>query len=37
MSRRNQWSSENEDVTERRLNVAARQWAEDLAEIADAL
>jgi hypothetical protein len=35
--RRNQWSSENEDVTERRLNAAARQWAEDLAEIADAL
>ena len=37
MSRRNQWSSENEDVAERRLNAAARQWAEDLAEIADAL
>ena len=37
MSRRNQWSSKNEDVTERRLNAAARQWAKDVAEIADAL
>ena len=35
MARRNQWSSENEDVTERRQNAAARQWADDLARIAD--